>query len=234
LGALYQNHLPFHGAIIDVTAAGVPAHNKASLFWGLYEGAERRFVHKYLHANIDVVEVGSSIGAISSQIGQRLNANRRLICVEGNPRIQRTLAGNIARNCDHLNTEIVAAAIAYGDTEVEFGLANDNLDSRTGSKDGQAEYVRVPAITLSNLLREKALGDYQLVADIEGAELDILNHDGEALANCKRIVIELHDVHHQHATTTVADIKAKFESNGFVTLEQYGRVLAFENCSQTK
>ena len=30
------------------------------LFWGIYEGAERRFVQKYLDRDLPVVELGSS------------------------------------------------------------------------------------------------------------------------------------------------------------------------------
>ncbi len=232
LGMLYRNRVPFHGALIDVKSANIPSQNKALLFWGLYENAERRFVQKYLLSNLDVVEVGSSVGAISSQIAKRLDPDRRLICVEGNPRLQESLATNLQLNCGHLDTEISSAAIAYGDAEVDFWLSADNLRSHRDRQYGDMEQVKVPTLTLGSLLKERNIGDYQLVADIEGAELDILDNDGDALATCKRVVIELHETVRGSQTISVAKLRSKFEALGFVVLEQYGRVIAFEKrCS---
>lgn len=54
----------------------------ASIFWGLYESAEIRFVRRYLDPDLDCLELGSGIGLVSRVIAVSLRPGRRLVCVE--------------------------------------------------------------------------------------------------------------------------------------------------------
>ncbi len=57
----------------------------ASVFWGFYESAEGRLIERHLSDQYDVVELGASIGVISSHIAAKLGRGRKLIAVEPNP-----------------------------------------------------------------------------------------------------------------------------------------------------
>ncbi|APZ95461.1 FkbM family methyltransferase [Fuerstiella marisgermanici] len=226
---IYRDRIPWHGIVVNVADPAVLPRNKAALRFGFYESAERRFVKRYLLPDVDVVELGSSIGAMSSQIAQRLQAGARMICVEANPRTQTTLTKNLDQNAAGLQVELIHAAIAYDGVDVEIGLSENNLSSFRERDASDVQRVMVPAVTLSNLLRQSGMETYQLVADIEGAEAEILMKDGDALKNCSRVIIELHDTSVTGVSYCVAELVSMFEALGFTILDEYGPVAVFEN-----
>ena len=70
---LFQNKIPYSGVTISTNCVSIPAYNKAALAFRMYEGAERRFVVKYLLQDILTIELRNSIGAVSSQIAKLLS-----------------------------------------------------------------------------------------------------------------------------------------------------------------
>src|SRR6185437_3344965 len=56
----------------------------ASIFWGFYESAEIRLINKFLNPDLPVIELGGSLGIISSFILNKLNSNTSLTVVEPN------------------------------------------------------------------------------------------------------------------------------------------------------
>jgi FkbM family methyltransferase len=199
LGLLLHDRIPNRGCVVDTRSPVVVPTIKASLFWGFYESPEIRFVHRYLRGDLDVVELGSSIGVVSAHIARRLSADRQLICVEPNPYLLDQIRINLALNAPHVRHRIVHGAIDYspgrqGEVELEIGARN--LGSRVASPvsgvTGAQALTRVPAVTLSGILSEHHIESYTLVADIEGAEAALLEHEETALARCRQLIIELH------------------------------------------
>jgi FkbM family methyltransferase len=221
LGVLYRDQLPYAGLRIDTSGLQLAGKTKAMLFWGKYESAELRFVKKFILPTIDTVEVGASIGGISSQLAVRLEAGKKLICIEANPLLLPRLRDNLQRYGQHLSLNIQHGAVAYGADVVHFAIARDSLESRVGNTQHSTE---VPAVKLSAIIPE---GDYQLVCDIEGAEYDIFFQDAEALKKCQRLVIELHEVHRENLVVTVEKLAEMITELGFQLLEAYGNVFVF-------
>jgi FkbM family methyltransferase len=223
----YEDVVPFHGIPIDVRQSAIPASNKAALWWGMYESAEYRFIKAFLLPNLPVIELGSSIGAISSAIAGQLDHGQRLICVEANPFMIPQLRTNLDRNASHLSAEIIHAAVCYEGEAVRFGISANNLTSSILGDPG-AETSTVPAITLRSLLAGLDRGPYQLVADIEGAEITFLMHDAESLRSCQVMVLELHRTELDGSAYTPADLQHLIASLGFRISAQYGAVVACE------
>jgi FkbM family methyltransferase len=221
----YGDVIPFHGIPIDVSQPGIPAANKAALWWGMYESAEHRFIKAFLLPNVPVVELGSSIGAISSVIAGQLDHRQRLVCVEANPFLIPQLRKNLDRNASHLFTEIIHAAVCYEGDTVRFGISANNLTSSIPSDPGE-ETTTVPAVTLRALLARNDRGPYQLVADIEGAEVAFLLHDAESLRSCEVMVLELHPTQANGSSYTPSDLEHLIESRGFRIAACYGAVVA--------
>lgn len=224
LSWFYGDVIPFHGIRIDVSQSGIPAANKAALWWGMYESAEYRFIKAFLVPNLPVIELGSSIGAISSVIAGQLDHGQRLICVEANPFLIPQLRKNLARNASHLSAEIIHAAVCYEGESVRFGISANNLTSSIPGDPG-AETTTVPAVMLKTLLA-KGRGPYQLVADIEGAEIAFLLHDAESLRSCQVMVLELHHTQSNGSSYTPTDLEHLIESRGFSIAARYGAVVA--------
>jgi FkbM family methyltransferase len=225
----YGDVIPFHGLPIDVRGTGMPPANKAALRWGMYESAEYRFVRSFLRPDLPVVELGSSIGAVSSTIAQRLAPGQRLTCLEANPALLSTLQRNLCRHAEHLSVEVVHAAITYDATEARFLVAADNLVSHVAASPGQVAVV--PGTTLTKLCQRLNGSPYQLVADIEGAEADILDRDVSALQCCERMIMELHDSHREDRVFTQTRLKDLIQNAGFDIVAEYGAVVA---CCRSK
>jgi FkbM family methyltransferase len=233
IGVLYGDVIPFHGLPIDVRGTGIRAANKASLLWGMYESAEYRFVRLFLQTDLPVIELGSSIGAVSSTIARHLDHGQRLMCVEANPALIPALQRNLCRNASHLLVNVVHAAIAYDARSIQFHVSTDNLLSRIGAG-GHGDDPVVPATSLTALCEVLGGMPYQLVADIEGAELDILSRDVGALRSCQAMILELHDSCRDGVTHTKDYLRHLAREAGFQVVSEYGAVVACRRNSPLK
>jgi FkbM family methyltransferase len=220
----YKGLIPFHQSVVDIRGLDVPWRNVAAMYWGLYESAEYRFVRDYLSPNLPTIELGSSLGAIASVIARRLLPGQRLLCVEANPRLVKAVERTLARNAPHLRTEVLNAAIAYGAKATRFQVTDDNLCSSVDAGTA-AHVVEVPAVTLQSLVERLHACEYQLVADIEGAESEILRHDTEALSRCRIAILELHNSSIGGLSTTPGDLVELLRRNGFGRIVRYGPVV---------
>jgi FkbM family methyltransferase len=210
------------GATIDTGSPLVLPEVKASLYWGFYESAEIRFVQRYLPADLDVVELGASIGVVSAHIARRLAKGRRLLCVEPNPGLHGLVERNVGLNASGVALRMVHGAVAYGGSSVRFAVARKNIDSRI-AVDGDG--VHVPAVRLGALLQQEGLGDYALVSDIEGGEAALLAEDGGALARCRLVIAELHATEHGGRAVSVEDLVCSLVGLGFSIVDRHGPVV---------
>ena len=175
--------VPSRGLRFDV--GGGHEQHAASLLLGLYERAERYMAARFYDGSRDVVELGASIGVISCELARHRAAGIRQISVEAEP----SLARRARRNLD-LNgfTDVIVehCAIDYsGEPTVRFA-AGRGLSGRVAAN-GEIE---VPTRTLAQILERHAIGQFDLVIDIEGAEDAVLANEAAALRNCRRILLE--------------------------------------------
>ena len=222
VGAATGERVRCRGAVIDTASALVLPEVKASLYWGLYESAEIRFVQRHLPSDLDVVELGASIGVVSAHVARRLDPGRRLVCVEPNPGLHGVIERNVALNAPAVALRVVHGAVAYGGPSVRFAVAKRNIDSRIA---GSGEGVEVPAVRLGELLRREGLGDFALVSDIEGGEAALLAEDGAALARCRLVIAELHATEHRGRAVGVDDLVAALAGLGFTIVDRHGPVV---------
>jgi FkbM family methyltransferase len=224
---LFRDRVPFHGTVIDTSADEISAVTKAQLFWGLYEKAEVGYVRRYLRPDLDVVELGSSIGVMAAQVLRRQRPERRLVCVEAAANLRSAIERNSAGSA---RVTIVSAAVAYPDrpgSVVAFQRGASNIEGRIAH--GTAAGVEVPTITLSRLLDEHHLDRYALICDIEGAEVGIIERDRSALARCQQLIIELHPTEWQGRAISVDDmVVALVDDHGFRLVDRHGPVCVFE------
>jgi len=192
IGWVFSDNIPSFGTRID-TRNDVSETVKASIFWRTYESTEIRFIKHYLRSDLDVIELGASIGVVSSHIAQKLCAGCKLVCVEANPYIYKSIHDNLAKNASSTKCYIEQAAISYSNNEdgkTDFYMGETNLLSSLNPTEGMK--VQAEATTLTAIISKYKIGQYALVMDIEGGELEIILHDHNALANCQQIIAELH------------------------------------------
>jgi FkbM family methyltransferase len=230
VAACLQDRIPCRGLRFDTKSHRINNSIKAALFWQLYESAEIRFVRAWLSSDLDIVELGSSIGVVSSHIRSRLDPEKRLICVEVDHELLNNVPLNLRLNRLDNNFTLVNCAIDYdheGST-VLFSAGSSNTTGRLDSLSPPEGSTEVQATTLSTLLIRQGITDYALVADIEGSEAGILFSDPDALLSCRQIIIELHDTSFRGKHITVDTMYARILNLGFVLRARRGPVCVFE------
>jgi len=227
VGRWYKDRIPDRRGCTIRTPPPVAPAVKAMLFWKMYESAEVRFVDRYLRADLDVLEVGASIGVVGSHIARRLGENHKLVCVEANPTLMAILEENVRSNAPRARLSFRNAAIAYaGTAEVELTFGETNLGGALGKKGD--DRVRVKAATLSDVIHEEAIGDFCWVSDIEGAESGVILEDRSALERCKQIIIELHNTDVKGRRVTFGEMASWLVDKGFQTTARYGPIYVFD------
>ena len=195
LARIYGNKIPsisVKGLIFDCTSNHVSSHTKAQIFFGIYESAELRFCKKYILPNSNIVELGSSIGFISSFIGKK-KSPKSLIALEANPELIQVIRSNFELN-KVLNYHLVNKAIGMSNLENVWFCKGD--DNTTGyiSNEKSSDAFKVECTTLNDLVKWAGIQEYVLICDIEGAEIDILLNQNDGLAYCTLLIIEVHSV----------------------------------------
>ena len=176
---------------------------KNNLLLGRYEVQERQLAQMALTRDDAVLEVGGAIGFIGLFCQTRLGITR-YTTVEANPNTVTLLRRNYALN---QRTPVVwNMALAAQDGEVTLNIGNEFWENSlvTGAQSGRT--VRVPAASLSHLVRDLDYPPTALIMDIEGAEQFVDFHS--LPASVKKIIIELHPafIGHRKTYQIVADL----------------------------
>jgi FkbM family methyltransferase len=227
VGLVLGHRIPNHGLVFETKDAVFSPRVEAQMLWRIYESAEIRFARRYLSGARLVVELGSSLGIVSSHMLSRMAFPGRMVCLEANPAVLPALERNLRTHAGGRTFEIVHAAIAYGERSVSLRRGEETYDSRVVSNPS-SDTIEVPAITLSALLaRCHVDSPYVLVSDIEGGEVGILLEDPGALELCDRMLVELHETTWDGRGITVEQLCARVLRCGFRVLDQRGPVFVF-------
>jgi FkbM family methyltransferase len=230
IGRVLRDRIPCRGCAIDTSEPAVSGVVKAMLLLRMYESAEQRFVARYMRTDLDVVELGSSLGVVTSQIARRLQRGRRIVAVEANDTLLSIIRANVNINAPQVALEVVHGAIDYsGAAEVELVLGPYSFAGHVGSERPGVRSRRVQALTLRKVLMDHSLGDYVLVSDIEGAEVGFIAEEREALGRCRQLLCELHEARRGDRVYSAADLSHLLRSShGFRLRDHFGNVCVFE------
>lgn len=231
LASIYANHIPawrYGRFTYDCSSENILNSVKASIFWGIYESAEVRFVREYLRSDLDVIELGASIGVVTTHILRKIGNGNKCIALEANPNLMETLKSNLEINNNGKNYHIINKAVNYNaEAEINFFLERDNVHSSINKSTGK--FVKVKSAKLSDILELYKIDSYALVCDIEGTEIEILLNDNELLLKCEQLIIELHDTYYQGSKYNVESmVKLITENVGLTNITNYGTVYYFK------
>jgi len=197
LSLVFPNGIPNRGCAIHPNSVLLNNYMKALLFWRLYEDSEVRFVKTYLRSDLDVIELGAGLGVTTSHIARQLGPRSRIICVEADARLIPEIRKNVSWNAPFADLIVVNKAICYATEKGEkanFNASPYFLESRILlDPDLDLHTIRVPTVTLSQLISEFDVDKYALVCDIEGSEISLLQEDQAGLSACQQLVIEMHE-----------------------------------------
>ena len=197
--------------------------SKSVFLLGGYERAERDILSVYLDRSSPVIELGGSVGVVACVTNKLLRDPLKHVVVEANPDLISVLTANRDRNrCEFT---IVNRALAYEETSTTFYVASHFLSSSVQAKTGRA--IQVPSVSLGGIIAEYGFDTCSLVCDIEGGELELVQHEAEVLQNhVAMIIVEVHWwIGHEHGEETIRTL----EQIGFRLLHAQEATYLFRN-----
>lgn len=198
------------------------------IYWRQYERREIRLIQRHLRRDLPVIDLGASLGVTTTAICATVGKGATVVSVEANPNLMPCLARTKEQNAFD-NLELISAAVDYsGAPDVPFIVYGANLGSHKGYSD---DAESVPTVRLSDIVSRYGFGQYSLVCDIEGAEVEMACRETDAatLNGCAQMIIELHHTSYEGRAFTPSDaadlIADKFRMR---LMKRVGNVYLFE------
>ena len=214
-----------------VNRTSVTKRHIASIFWGFYESAEIRLIEGHLTQHTDVVELGGSIGVVSSHIASKLGEGRTLVTVEANPRLIDAIRTNAGRHLKkNANFFAENCAICYSADSVDLRITDNNTETRVLNEGSEGKgTLTVKACSLAAVVERYGFDNFALVCDIEGSEIEIFMNESVCLKKCKQLFVELHATSYKGGSYSVADLVTIIrERHSFTEVEHHGPVYYFK------
>jgi FkbM family methyltransferase len=194
---------------------------------GEYETPEARLVERHLAGrDLDVVELGGGMGYVTCCIDRLLPSDRTHVVVEADRDVRPVLA--VTREANGARFVVHPAAYAPVGDLVTFyrqeRFTRNSIRAERSTRDADS----VPAVSLADLCEAYALDRVALVADVEGAEYDLLDHEGAVLRDhVDLLVVEFHAMGERVPEAGVERLAAL----GFELVDRDNDVYVFESRS---
>jgi FkbM family methyltransferase len=139
--------------------------------------AERAYVVEHLTPDGVFLDIGANAGIYTLTAARAYSGiagSGYVLAVEANPTMQERFNYNVALNDLENYVRLAPIALSNKDGEVAFSLSNQNL-GESGLLETGGQTIRVPALTLSNLLATYGVSRIDgMKIDVEGMEDVIL------------------------------------------------------------
>jgi FkbM family methyltransferase len=157
---------------------------------GVFERPERIAIKKFLNTSLPVVELGGCIGVVACTTNRLLRNPAFHVVVEANPELTPLLEANRDRNrCKFF---ILQRGVGYDSDFVCLHINDGNLLGSSARTRAGRE-IRVPVITLREIVNQFSFARCNLICDIEGTEVELVRHERDTLArHVDLLVVEVH------------------------------------------
>ena len=201
-----------YGLTIYAPPDTVSAKAREELEAGLYELDETGGIREVLDPDSPVIELGAGIGVVSCFVNRLLNDPKRHVAVEMHPEAFAVLEQNrVLNGCEF---DSMLATISYGDDE---GPQLQPASAQWDPSNRLFFQSRPPSTTLAKILDETGWRRFNLVADVEGMELPLLERELD-LVRERAVTINMEIHPHVFGPRKAAGVVDLLQRNGF-TLE---------------
>jgi FkbM family methyltransferase len=160
------------------------------LLSGQHEKAERTLMRQFMNPDLPLIELGGAFGVVSCIANKRLSSPRRHVVVEANPNLIPVLNDNRDRNGCQFT--VLQRVVGYGHRSLPFHVDANVLASNSLVATGEA--VEVATTTLAEIIETYGFRPCTVIADIEGAEADLVRHEADTIARyVETLIVEVHD-----------------------------------------
>lgn len=189
-----------------------------------YEAKEARFIRAYLPPGAEVLELGASLGIVSSIILGRRPA--RLVSYEAVGPLAAVARQVVAHNHPAAPWELVHCAVAdEGVPEVAFDWSPEYTQGGSVARSEGTARLRVPAASLAAVIARHGFPETAwLVMDIEGMEWELARRQAAALRHFAGIIVECHDVKDGGRSVPHVEVVGALVAAGFDLVARRGQV----------
>lgn len=213
--------LTYHGVALPLDMPVFDNRVRHAFATGSYEATEVELIDKYVEGPYDVIDLGASTGFSTVYALKRLDEGARGVAVEANPEMVDVI--HAVRELNGVDFDVKHAAYQPGQREATFHVHGKTVSSST-KRPGERE-ITVQAVSLDDILSEYELGEFICLADIEGAEIDLVQDELDVLEeHCRLIVVELHEM-----GGIATEAKQRFADSAFQLVENTGDVYVYRN-----
>jgi len=194
------------------------------LLSGKHEAPERALAKRWVDTSLPLVELGGSIGVVACVTNRSLLDPTRHVVVEANPKLIALLHRNRAVNGCQFTVR--HRALAYSDSVVRFHVAEQAISSSIHLP--TTDVAVVPTTTLSAVLEEHAFDRCSVICDIEGAEMDLIEHEASVLAaRVAMLILEIHP--RKVGEAAITRLRQQLRHVGFEEVDRVWDTIALRN-----
>jgi FkbM family methyltransferase len=221
---LTGDRIKLQNVTIAVDNPLVSTRHKGSIYFGIYEIAERELSSEYIDRSLPTVEIGASIGGVACVVNRQLEYPSRHVVLECNPILLPTLEKN--RKINGAAFTIEPCAIGYGAETISFTISDHFMMGGTQVADGKK--VTVQSSSLERILTKYQFKTINLISDCEGAEADLIDHEPDIMRDhVKWFIVETHEMNIGQAR--FKKMMLDLDRLGFVVEAARDAVVAFKN-----
>jgi FkbM family methyltransferase len=204
-----------HNAVtLDLSESGMDVITRGMITTGMYEKQESRLLKEWLPSGCAIVELGAGIGYLSCLSNQHAEPCVHVVA-EPNPNLIPTLQEH--RRINDCSFEVIEKAYHPDRESVSLNLQGSYM---LGSIHRETDNsIEVEAISLEQIIDLYDLSEFTLIADIEGAEKELIRDETHLLSKyCSHIVIEYHP-YFITDSDDIAKMKERLKTSHFDLLE---------------
>ena len=202
---------------------------RGMLITGYYESGEQELLKKFLQKDLPVIEFGAGIGLSTMQIIKHVN--KKVFSVEADRLSFSLIKKNLEINNIKENIKLYNNAVDNSKDKILFKSYDMFISNHTEDHNiyiprlwKLRDQYEIKTIKLNEIIDHNSINDYQLVCDIEGKEIELINSGDIDCTKCKIIIIDLHDLEYKgkfyHHNDLVNLIKKKGYKVKYKSIDQ--------------
>jgi FkbM family methyltransferase len=181
--------MAYNGVLIPTDSPVFGDNVRARFPKGVYETEEMEAINQYLDGSCDLIDLGSSTRFLTAFVEARCSGPVDGVAVEANPDMIPVIYE--VRRLNGCDFEVEHAAYQPDENAVEFYKHPKTVG---GSAQRATDVsLRVPGISLTEVIEGHSLSNPVVISDIEGGEVDLVNGELNVLERkCPLLIIEFH------------------------------------------
>ncbi len=224
IGILYRlslNPVNYNSKFKIFYPFNIPNSMIGELYLDEYEKSERILANKYISPNDSVLELGGSLGVVACSINSILSNKKNHIVLEPNKFIIKYLEKNKVKNNFQFKIE---DKVLSDESKISFYCDNNFLISTVKKKPN----TTIQGIKINDLEKKYNLKFNFLVMDVEGSEVEVLNHLVNNKNTINKIIMETHFTHGFISEEDRVEMNSNLSRLGFRLIEKIENVEYWE------